>query len=224
MSTGHTNPLEAINVPSGADSKSQIGSQASTQNVREQMPVPDKAGASMPGPGSLTEVITVFEFYRDEAAKCAEAEACLGGCVFLASALEASLLAMTRCFPEEVAHFVESTSTRGLSRPPKDWGLSQLLLVARGLGWLPNSENEDARLDPTKAKVGDLVDVVRVVRNLIHPAIYLREYPGEQLDWKALEVSFRILDASCSCLAAKLEDAMELMTTASSNGVESPSF
>ncbi len=175
----------------------------------EAQAVPEKPPLSIPGPESLAEVLTVFEFYRDEAAKCAEAEACLAGCVLLASALEASLLAMTRCFPEEVQSFIASSNAREFSRPPKDWGLSQLLLVARGLGWLPNSRDERAKYDPNKAQVGDLVDVVRMVRNLIHPAIYMREYPGEPLSWKALEVSFGILDASCSCLAAKLEDALK---------------
>jgi len=171
--------------------------------------VPERPSLGIPGPESVPEVVSVFEFYRDEAAKCAEAEACLAGCVLLASALEASLLAMTRCFPEEVEEFVKSSDAKEFSRPPKDWGLSQLLLVAKGLGWLPNSKDESARFDPRRAQVGDLVEVVRMVRNLIHPAIYLREYPGEPLSWKALEVSFGILDAACSCLAAKIEEAMK---------------
>ncbi len=172
------------------------------------MPESRHTVTNLPGPETLAEVLKVFELYKDEAAKCAEADACLAGCVLLASALEASLLAMTRCFPVEVARFAASSKARELGRPASDWGLSQLLTVARGLRWLPESEETQARMDPERAQVGDLVDVIRMVRNLIHPAIYLKDYEGERLDSRALEVSFRILDASCSSLTARLEDAL----------------
>ncbi len=147
--------------------------------------------------------------YRDEAAKCAGAGACLAGCVLLASALEAALMAMTQCCWGDVADYISRSHAREFSRPLRDWGLSQFLLVAKDLGWLPANQDPNARLDPSRTKVGDLVDVVRMVRNLVHPAIYLREYPGEKVTGKELAVSFQILDIACSCLSERLEKSLE---------------
>ncbi len=146
--------------------------------------------------------------YRDEAYKCAKAGACLAGCVLLASALEAALMAMAQCFQKEVSCFVSSSHAKELSRPMKDWGLSQLLLVARQLKWLPATGDDTAKLDPDKADVGDLVEVVRMVRNLVHPTIYKRDYPGQKITYRELSVTFQILDVACSSLSDRLNESL----------------
>lgn len=158
---------------------------------------------------SLCETIALFTFYRDEAERCRESGAYLASCVLLASALEAALLAMAECFAREVAEFTRKSRSKELSRPRREWGLSQLLLVARNLNWLPSSRKGIGNLDPHDAKVGDYIEVVRVIRNLIHPAIYLREYPGQAITEKHLEISYRVLEIACECLSGRLESALQ---------------
>lgn len=157
----------------------------------------------------ITQALETFEMYRDEAAKCAGAGANLAGCALLASALEAALMAMTKCCWPDVAGYIKKTRAKEFSRPIGEWGLSQFLLVARDLQWLPANQDRNDKLDPTKIKVGDLVEIVRMVRNFIHPAIYLREYCGEKVTGKELAVSFQILDIACSYLSKRLDEISE---------------
>lgn len=155
----------------------------------------------------LLSTLRLFEMYRDEARRCREAGACLAGCVLLASAMEAALLAMVQCFPTDIEQLVNGCNRKELSRPPSEWGLSQLLYVARNLGWLPSAARLEDRFDPDKAAIGDYVEIVRAMRNLVHPCIYLRECPDRTISARHLDLSFRVLDAACSHLAAELERA-----------------
>jgi hypothetical protein len=158
----------------------------------------------------LSRTLDLFHLYRIESRKCKEAGAHLAGCVLLGSALEAALLAMVQCFPPEVGN-VASRFPRELSRPPSEWSLSQLLLVARELGWLPTASAPSDRLDPSKAEIGDYAEVVRAIRNLLHPSIYLRECPDKAISQGHLEFSFRVLDEACSCLHDALAHAQEIL-------------
>ena len=148
----------------------------------------------------LSKTLELFQIYRDEARKCGEAGAHLAGCVLLGSAMEAALLAMAQCFAEDVEGVVKDCRAKELSRPPSEWSLSQLLLLARNLGWLPSAGAPQDRLDPGKAEIGDYAEVVRAIRNLLHPSIYLRECPDKAISQGHLEFSFRVLEAACSCL------------------------
>ena len=152
--------------------------------------------------------MSLFAFYRDELSG-ARLEARIWQLrPFLASALEAALLAMVECFSQEVAAFANRSSARELSRPRSEWGLSQLLLVARNLGWLPSNRRGKRQVETGAAQVGDYVEVVRVIRNLIHPAIYLREYPGEAITEKHLDISYKVLEVACECLSDRLDVAL----------------
>ncbi len=145
---------------------------------------------------SLARTLDLFGLYRDEARKCGDAGAPLAGCVLLGSAMEAALLAMAQCFPEDVGRVVARRKSKELSRPASEWSLSQLLLVAHDLGWLPT---------------GDYAEVVRAMRNLLHPSIYMRECPDKAINGKHLRFSFKVLDAACSCLSDALSRAAELI-------------
>lgn len=157
---------------------------------------------------SIIDTVKLFALYRDEAERCRSGGAYLASCVFLASALEAALLAMVECFPREVAAFSARSLAKELSRPRAEWGLSQLLLVARGLDWLPSGRQDIRRIEADRAQVGDCVEVVRVIRNLIHPAIYLRECPGENITQKHLDISCKVLELACECLSGELDRAL----------------
>ncbi len=155
----------------------------------------------------LSKTLELFELYRSEARKCRSAGAYLSGCVLLASALEAALLAMAQCFPQDVDRVARAYKAKQFSRPASEWSLSQLLTLAKKLNWLPSAGRAEDRLDPQKAGIGDLVEVMRAIRNLLHPSIYLRECPDKAINQKHLEFSFQVLDAACSSLAGTLRRA-----------------
>jgi len=156
---------------------------------------------------ALGKTLELFNLYRDEARKCGDAGAPLAGCVLLGSALEAALLAMVQCFPADVRRVTKHRGSKELSRPVSEWSLSQLLLLARDLGWLPSAVTPDDRLDPGKAQIGDYAEVVRAIRNLLHPSVYLRECPDKDINERHLRFSFEVLDAACSCLSDALSRA-----------------
>jgi len=47
-------------------------------------------------------LLKLANLYKSEADKCGKSRAYLTGCIILGTALEAGLLAMTECYPEEV--------------------------------------------------------------------------------------------------------------------------
>jgi hypothetical protein len=152
----------------------------------------------------LQRTLDLFALYRDEAGKCKESGAALAGCVLLGSALEAALLAMAQCFPHDVQRVVALHKSKELARPATEWSLSQLLLLAHELLWLPTAESPQDRLDPEKAQIGDYAEVIRTIRNLLHPSIYLRECPDKAITDRHLQFSFDVLDEACSRLASTL--------------------
>lgn len=153
------------------------------------------------------ETIRLFKLYMQEAHRCREANAPLAGCVILASALEAALLIMCGSFPDEVLLYRQNHKGESL-RPVEEWGLSKLLSLAKELKWLPCSEKNSEEIDPGHALVGDYVELVRVIRNLVHPSIYLKEYAGESLSNKHLDLSFTVLNVACAHLAARLKETL----------------
>lgn len=137
----------------------------------------------------------LMEQYEEEAKKCKDAGAILAGCAIQAAAMEAALLAMAYCCEEEMR--VTDTFRRVGKEDLREWDLKELLDLASDMKWLPTSLRlgEIARLsgvEPDQAlKKGDVVyfaDVVREVRNMIHPGRYLRL-------WSGIEVTKGYLDS-----------------------------
>jgi hypothetical protein len=127
----------------------------------------------------------LIEQFRTEADNCKKACAPLAGCIMIAGALEAGILAMAYCCEDEVS----KTDTFRRTHEPdlRQWGLKDLLDLAREMAWLPTTVPMDkiARLsgvDPDEAlKNGDLwyfAEVVREVRDLVHPGRNLRLWSG----------------------------------------------
>src|SRR5262245_16824194 len=103
------------------------------------------------------EILRLQRFYHRESQKCEAAKAYLSGCVMLGAALEAGLLAMAHCFAEEVASCkgVPRAKRHGVVKPLLKWKLSELLRVAKTLGWLPASLELDQEWNHQTADIGD---------------------------------------------------------------------
>jgi len=124
----------------------------------------------------------------------------------VAAALEAALVNMVECYPEEARSCAKAP--RG-NKAFTQWSLAELLDVAKCVGWLP------ARLiprhdefDSEKALVGDYAEVVREIRNLVHAGRYVTDYRDIDVTNEHLALSFDVLDGVLDHLLARLGDSL----------------
>jgi hypothetical protein len=146
--------------------------------------------------------------YRRETAKCRKAGAYLAGCVMAAASLEALLLGMVQCFPEEALSAPSCPKRRTGPKKLRQWGLSELLAVARELTWLPAELTRQDEFDTNRAAIGDYTEVVRQIRNLVHPVRYLEEMPQKRFTKKYLEMTENIIAVASEHLCDRLAAAI----------------
>jgi hypothetical protein len=131
--------------------------------------------------------------YWKEALKCEEVKAFLAGSVMLGSALETLLILMVNCYPEEAQRTGLVPRKKGVERPLLTWGLADLLKVAKAANWLPSGLTLGGDWDRRKGKVGDYAEVVRTVRNLVHPARYVEDHYRSRVTAKHLRQQFEVV-------------------------------
>ncbi|MYH71223.1 MAG: hypothetical protein F4153_01365 [Acidimicrobiia bacterium] len=68
-----------------------------------------------------------------------------------------------------------SDSKRPKSKNPEKWTFNQLVMIVDEAGWLPNIEVGDETISSY-----ELTDMVRQLRNMLHPTCYLSN--GHKLD------------------------------------------
>ncbi|SRR5258707_14195260 len=158
------------------------------------------------------EILRLANLYRREADKCRVGKAYLAGCIMMGAALEAILLAFANCFPEEAAESVVAPRRKDSSvRPLLDWSFAQLLGVAKDRNWLPSGLSLDEDWNNASAKVGDYSEVVRQIRNLVHPVRYANDFPRKRITKRYLESSFEIVDVATDYLMNKLTASLRAL-------------
>jgi hypothetical protein len=131
-------------------------------------------------------------FYWKEALRCEEVKAHLAGAVMLGSALEALLTLMVDCHSEEAELTGEIPTKKGKAKPLLDWQLSELLKVAKAANWLPVGPGANGDWNHKAAKIGDYAELVRRLRNLLHPARYTKDHSGKRVTRKYLQTQFEV--------------------------------
>jgi hypothetical protein len=139
------------------------------------------------------ELYRLSRFYWREALRCEKARAFLAGSVMLGSALETLLLLMINAYPEEAERTDCVPTRKGVALPLMQWKLVDLLRVAKAANWLPSGLNFKDDWDRRKAKVGDYAEVVRMVRNLVHPARYVEDHYRNRVTAKYLQRQFDVV-------------------------------
>jgi hypothetical protein len=134
------------------------------------------------------ELNRLSRFYWHEALRCEKAQAYLAGSVMLGSALETVLILMVNIYSDEVELTGKLPMKKGKPKPLLDWDLFELLRVAKAAEWLPSAVNLD---DP--ARIGDYAEVVREVRNLAHPARYVKDHHRKRVTRKYLQLQFEVV-------------------------------
>jgi len=148
------------------------------------------------------ELWRLQRYYWKEALRCEEAKAYLAGCVMLGSALETILILMISLYDDEADRTGKAPLYKGKPKPLLKWDLIELIAVAKAAGWLPAGMELGDDWDWKKARVGDFAEVVRMVRNLAHPARYLKDHPRGRVTNKYLQRQFDIVLACRDWLAA----------------------
>ncbi len=110
----------------------------------------------------------------------------------LGATLEGSLLAMCDMFPGEAEAAISALPKE---RRPKGhllrWGLNHLIPIAQHACWLPVRERARG-----PHKIGDWVELLRDLRNLVHPGRHLREYPKARLRAVAFHNAREVFEAA----------------------------
>jgi hypothetical protein len=148
------------------------------------------------------ELLRLQRFYWNEAIRCEGGKAYLAGCVMLGSALETLLILLINLDAEEADKTGKIPTLKGRQKPLLKWDLAELLAVAKAASWLPSALDLDDDWNWRKAKVGDYAEVVRMMRNLAHPARYLSDHHGRRVTNKYLQRQFETVLACRDWLAA----------------------
>jgi hypothetical protein len=148
------------------------------------------------------ELWRLNRFYWKEAERCEEANAYLAGCVMLGSALENILILMISVYEKDADHTGMVPLQKGKPKPILKWDLGELLAVAKAAGWLPAALKLGEDWNSRKARVGDYAEVARMMRNLAHPARYLKDHPRGRVTKRFLQRQFEIVLACRDWLAA----------------------
>lgn len=148
------------------------------------------------------ELWRLNRFYWKEAERCEEAKAYLAGCVMLGSALENILILMISLYKEDADRTGKVPLKNGKPKPLLKWDLAELLAVAKTAGWLPAGLKLGEDWNSKKARVGDYAEAARMMRNLAHPARYLKDHPRGRVTKRYLQRQFEIVLACRDWLAA----------------------
>jgi hypothetical protein len=149
-----------------------------------------------------TELWRLNRFYWKEAKRCEEAKAYLAGCVMLGSVLENILILMISLYAEDADKTGKVSLRNGKPKPILKWDLAELLAVAKAAGWLPAGLKLGEDWNRRKARVGDYAEVARMMRNLAHPARYLKDHHRGRVTKRFLQRQFEIVLACRDWLAA----------------------
>ena len=83
-----------------------------------------------------------------------------------------------------------------------EWDLADLLRVAKAAHWLPSSLALNENWNSREARIGDYAKVVRMVRNLGHPARYRKDHFGQRVIAKYLQRQFEVVSLCRDWLVA----------------------
>jgi len=154
------------------------------------------------------EVVRLSRAYYREAFRCRDSKAYLAGCLMMAAALEATLLVFANCYPEEALRSPKAPIRAGKTKPLANWKFAELLEVAKERGWLPSGLSLDEEWNAKIAQIGDYTEVLRQIRNLVHPARHMLDMPRKRITKRYLEMSFEIVQVANDYLLKNISESL----------------
>jgi hypothetical protein len=156
----------------------------------------------------VDDLTSLLRGYHKQAMLCEEHAALLPACIMLASCLETLLLLIAGIYPEEARKTQTAQKQKFDKEKLMKWDLDNLLSVALEAGWLPvllSGENVAEKDIPLAA----YAHVVRRVRNLVHPAKYLKELGTKEITPQFLRSCLKISYDVYTHLERALNDRMQ---------------
>jgi len=150
-------------------------------------------------------------FYKREAEKCLNAKAYLSGCIFIGAAMEGLLITTINCCYYLILETKSAPRKKGEVKELELWKFHELLSVAKELMWLPSSLSPEEEWDIARAQIGDYVEVIRQIRNLIHPVRYVDDIGKKKITKKYLAACFNILEAAADQLTMVVKLSLKAM-------------
>lgn len=154
------------------------------------------------------ELYRLQRLYWREALRCEKARGYLPGCIMLASALETILILMVNIYADEAEATGKVPYSKGKYKPLLKWDLADLIAVAKAAQWLPSSLDLNDEWNSRKARIGDYAEVTRMIRNLVHPARYVKDHYRRRVTAKYLQRQFDVVLLCRDWLAARNNKAL----------------
>ena len=153
----------------------------------------------------------IFLQYEKQVEKCEKAGAYLAGSIMLGALLEAFLLQMALVYPDEVkaAQIYHGKKVKSLEK----WSLFDLLKLAIELKWIPTHMQIDRifrasgiemNLKQSKGDLAYMADVVREIRDMVHPGRYLRRWEGRRIAERHYRFCFRVTNLVRDSISDKI--------------------
>lgn len=149
--------------------------------------------------------------YKQEAKKCYKAKAYLSGCVLIGAAMETILLATANCFTGNVLSSRSAPKKKGKIKRLDEFRFIDLIAVAKELNWLPSELSPKDDWNNTKVKIGDYVEVVRQIRNLIHPVRYINDFGRKRVTKKYYDACYEIVNTAVDHLDSIINNSLSIM-------------
>lgn len=137
-------------------------------------------------PSQVEELDRLTNLYIRQAKRCAEAKAYLAGCIMLASSIECSLIRFCDLYYKEAINTPTAQQKKLANKRLLKWDFVELLAVARDAGWTPANLPPNVVFNYQKryykrARIGDYLRRVHKLRNLVHPARYVKDHHRKRI-------------------------------------------
>lgn len=154
------------------------------------------------------ELLRLSGLYRKQSDRCADSKAYLAACVMIGSALESDLIAFCHCYSNEIPTDI-IPQRKGKPKHLLNWTFFELLRVAKRCAWLPAGLQLEEDWNQRRAKIGDWAEVVRQIRNLVHPGCYVSDYSRQRVTKTRMELCSDVLNTAQHHLLQKLHKSLE---------------
>jgi hypothetical protein len=151
---------------------------------------------------NYNELLRLARMYRREASRCETSKSHLAGCVIVAAALEALLLAMIHIYGSEVEAAGLTAKTKKGRKALLRWTLNEMIDAAVGMNWLPPTGKRGGK------GIGAYAHQVRQIRNLLHPARYLQDHSPSRITARYLKNCLKFVDSANDWLGAYVEESL----------------
>lgn len=155
------------------------------------------------------ELLRLQQFYHNEVGRCRRVKAYLAACIMAGSELEASLILMVNIYQKEARATGVAPRREANIKPLLEWKLVELLRVAKAARWLPSQLQYGVDdWDDERAQAGDYAEVVREMRNFVHPSAYMEDHFKKRVTRQHLNWILNAVDAANSWLLARIEKSL----------------